>query len=66
MNYPFLFPGTKLDPDKLPNLTLQNSPPSTTSYPGSWNDFVFLWSDSVTKITGNHTFKAGVASSGPA
>ena len=34
---------------------------NNAAYPGSWNDFVFLWSDNVTKITGNHTFKAGLS-----
>jgi hypothetical protein len=62
LNYPFLFPGTKLDPDKLSNLTVQSFTTLTLNqYPGYWYDFVFLWSDSVTKITGNHTFKAGAS-----
>ena len=62
LNYPFIFPGTKLDPDKLSNLAIQNfSTLTLNQYPGNWYDFVFLWSDSVTKITGNHTFKAGVS-----
>ena len=62
MTYPFLFPGTKLDVDKLSNLTIQNySTLTLNQYPGNWYDFVFLWSDSVTKITGNHTFKAGAS-----
>jgi len=62
LNYPFLFPGTKLDPDKLSNLTIQNfSTLTLNQYPGNWYDFVFLWSDSVTKIHGNHTFKGGVS-----
>jgi hypothetical protein len=62
INYPYLFPGTKLDTDKIPNISLQGFNPAinNAAYPGSWNDFVFLWSDNVTKITGNHTFKAGV------
>jgi Carboxypeptidase regulatory-like domain/TonB dependent receptor len=62
INYPYLFPGTKLDPEKIPNISLQGFNPmvNNAAYPGSWNDFVFLWSDNVTKITGNHTFKAGV------
>jgi Carboxypeptidase regulatory-like domain/TonB dependent receptor len=62
INYPYLFPGTKLDPDKIPNVSLQGfTAINNAAYPGSWNDFVFLWSDNVTKITGNHTFKAGVS-----
>ena len=62
INYPYLFPGTKLDPDKIPNISMQGfTAINNAAYPGSWNDFVFLWSDNVTKITGNHTFKAGVS-----
>jgi hypothetical protein len=62
LNYPFLFPNTKLDPDKLSNLSVQSfSTLTLNQYPGYWYDFVFLWTDSVTKITGNHTFKAGVS-----
>jgi carboxypeptidase family protein len=62
ISYPYLFPGTKLDPEKIPNISLQGFNPAinNAAYPGSWNDFVFLWSDNVTKITGNHTFKAGL------
>ena len=62
INYPYLFPGTKLDPDKIPNVSLQGlTAINNAAYPGSWNDFVFLWADNVTKITGNHAFKAGVS-----
>ncbi len=62
INYPYLFPGTKLDPDKIPNISLQGfTAVNNAAYPGSWNDFVFLWSDNVTKVTGNHTFKAGAS-----
>jgi hypothetical protein len=62
LNYPFMFPGTKLDPDKLSNLAIQNFQTLTLNqYPGYWYDFVFLWSDNVTKIKGNHTFKAGMS-----
>ena len=60
--YPHLFPGTKLDPEKIPNVSLQGfSGINNAAYPGSWHDFVFVWSDNVTKLTGNHTFKAGVS-----
>ena len=60
--YPFMFPGTKLDPEKLSNLAIQSfSTLTLNQYPGYWYDFVFLWSDNVTKIRGNHTFKAGVS-----
>jgi hypothetical protein len=62
LNYPFMFPGTKLDPDKLSNLSILNfSTLTLNQYPGYWYDFVFVWADSVTKIHGNHTFKTGVS-----
>jgi hypothetical protein len=62
LNYPFMFPNTKLDPDKLSNLSIQSfSTLQLNQYPGYWYDFVFLWSDSVTKIRGNHTLKGGVS-----
>lgn len=62
ITYPHLFPGTKLDPDKIPNVSLQGfTAINNAAYPGSWNDFVFLWTDNVTKIAGNHTVKAGIS-----
>jgi hypothetical protein len=62
LNYPFIFPDTKLDPDKLSNLAIQNfSTLTLNQYPGYWYDFVFVWSDSLTKIQGNHTFKVGAS-----
>jgi hypothetical protein len=62
LNYQYLFPGTKLDPDKIPNISLQGfTAINNAAYPGSWNDFVFLWADNVTKVKGNHALKAGVS-----
>ncbi|HEY1302442.1 MAG TPA: carboxypeptidase-like regulatory domain-containing protein [Vicinamibacterales bacterium] len=62
INYPYLFPGTKLDPDKIPNVSIQGlTAINNAAYPGSWNDFVFLWADNVTKIYKNHAFKTGVS-----
>ena len=62
INYPYLFPGTKLDADKIPNVSVQGfTAINNAAYPGAWNDFVFLWADNVTKVTGNHVFKAGVS-----
>ncbi len=62
ISYPYLFPGTKLDPDKIPNISLEGfTAINNAAYPGSWNDFVFLWTDNVTKVTGNHVFKAGMS-----
>jgi hypothetical protein len=62
LNYQYLFPGTKLDPDKIPNISLQGfTAINNAAYPGSWNDFVFLWTDNVTKVFGNHSLKTGVS-----
>lgn len=62
LSYPYLFPGTKLDPDKISNVSLDGfTAINNAAYPGSWNDFVFLWADNVTKVTGNHVFKAGMS-----
>jgi hypothetical protein len=62
INYPYLFPGTKLDPDKIPNVSMTGfTAVNNAAYPGSWNDFVFLWADNVTKIYKNHAFKTGVS-----
>jgi hypothetical protein len=60
LNYPYLFPGTKLDPEKLPDVALQGySSMGQGPYPGEWNDFALFWSDHMTLITGNHTLKWG-------
>jgi hypothetical protein len=62
LDYPYIFPDTKLDPDKLSNLSVQNfGTLLLNQYPGYWYDFVFLWADNVTKVRGNHTFKAGAS-----
>jgi hypothetical protein len=62
LNYPYIFPGTKLDPEKLSNISITGfTTMNNAAYPGAWHDFVFLYTDNVTKITGNHSFKVGVS-----
>jgi hypothetical protein len=62
IDYPFIFPGTKWFPGKLPSLaitgltTIDNGP-----YPGTWSGFVYSLANNTTKIIGNHTLKAGIA-----
>jgi hypothetical protein len=62
INYPFIYPGTKIFPGKLPSMTItglttiDNGP-----YPGSWSGFVYALANNTTKILGNHTLKAGIA-----
>ncbi len=61
INYPFIYPGTKWDPEKIPSITvnglttIDNGP-----YPGTWSGFVYNWANNTTKIIGNHTLKFGV------
>jgi hypothetical protein len=64
LTYPLLFPGTKLDPEKMPSISVQGvSAAGTTlnAYPGEWNDFVYVLGDNMTKIVHSHTLKWGVA-----
>lgn len=61
VNYPYLFPGTKLYDQKIPTIritgfsTLDGGP-----YPGAWSGFVYALSNNTTKITGNHSIKWGI------
>ncbi len=63
LTYPLLFPGTKLDPEKMPSIAIQGvSSAGTTlnNYPGEWNDFVYVLGNNMTKIVKNHTLKWGI------
>ncbi len=60
VNFPFLFPGTKLFPEKVPNLQITGLTSINASpYPGSWAGFVYSWANNTTKIINNHTLKFG-------
>jgi hypothetical protein len=62
INYPFIYPGTKIFAGKLPSVaitgltTIDNGP-----YPGSWSGFAYALANNTTKIWNNHTIKFGVA-----
>ncbi len=61
INYPYLFPGTKDIPNKIPTISIANfSTVDGGPYPSYSGGPIFVWTDSVTKIYGNHTFKFGV------
>ena len=61
INYPLIYPGTKIDPEKMPSITVNGlTTIDLGPYPGSWAGFVYAWSNNLTKIHGNHTFKFGV------
>jgi hypothetical protein len=60
LNYPFLFPGTKIAPEKVPSIRIQGlTTLDAGPYPGSWAGFVYGWTNATTKIAGNHTIKFG-------
>jgi len=60
LNYPYLFPGTKLANGKIPTIRITGlSTLDADAYPGAWAGFVYTWSDNLTKVIGNHTTKFG-------
>jgi len=61
INYPFIYPGTKWFPGKVPSLTVNGlTTVDNGPYPGTWSGFVYSWANNTTKIIGNHTLKFGV------
>jgi Carboxypeptidase regulatory-like domain/TonB-dependent Receptor Plug Domain len=61
LSYPYLFPGTKLAPGKIPTIRITGlTTLDADAYPGAWAGFVYTWSDNLTKVIGNHTTKVGV------
>lgn len=62
INFPFLFPGTKDIPSKIPTITVTNfSTVDGGPYPAYSGGPIYTWSDTVTKIHGNHTLKFGIS-----
>jgi len=60
LNYPYLFPGTKVAAEKVPSIRIQGlTTLDAGPYPGSWAGFVYGWTNATTKIVGNHTIKFG-------
>lgn len=60
LNYPYLFPGTKIAPQKVPSIRIQSlTTLDAGPYPGSWAGFVYGWTNTTTKIIGSHTIKWG-------
>jgi hypothetical protein len=63
INYPFLFPDGKDLPSKIPTVQFDSSAVSTmdgSAYPSHSQGQIFDISDTVTRLFGNHTIKAGV------
>ena len=61
LNYPYIYPGTKIAPEKVPSIRIQGlTTLDAGPYPGSWSGFVYGWTNNTTKVVGNHTIKFGV------
>jgi hypothetical protein len=63
INYPFLYPGTKDLPNKIPTVQFLTTSSITTmdgsTYPSHSQGEIFDFSDTFTRILGNHVLKAG-------
>jgi Carboxypeptidase regulatory-like domain/TonB-dependent Receptor Plug Domain len=60
INYQFLLPVGKDEPNKIPTVTVPNfSNPAGGPYPSHSTGPIYTLNDSITKVWGNHTFKAG-------
>jgi hypothetical protein len=64
INYPFLFPGTKDLPNKIPTVKFDATNSGITAmdgstYPSHSQGEIFDFSDTFTRVVGDHTLKAG-------
>jgi hypothetical protein len=61
INYPYVFPNGKEIANKIPTITIANFQEiNGLPYPSSSAGPIYDFSDTFTKIAGNHTLKAGV------
>jgi len=62
ITYPYIFPGRKEIPDKIPTFNISNFGTIDGSpYPSSSAGPIYVFSDSFTKVTGSHTLRFGVS-----
>ncbi len=60
VNYPYLFPGSKVAPEKVPSLRVQGlTTLDAGPYPGAWAGYVYGWTNTTTKVLGTHNIKWG-------
>jgi hypothetical protein len=63
VNYPFLFPGTKDLPNKIPTVKFDSTTSITamdgSTYPSHSQGEIFDFADTFTRIIGDHIFRAG-------
>jgi hypothetical protein len=61
INFPYIIPGAKGAPDRIPTVTVPNFYGlNGGQYPAHSSGFIYTVTDSVTKVWRNHTIKAGV------
>ena len=61
INFPYIIPGAKSAPDKIPTVSVPNFYGLAGGpYPSHSQGPIYTITDSVTKVFGNHTLKAGV------
>jgi len=64
IDYPFLFPGTKDLPNKIPTVQFLTTTSITTmdgsTYPSHSQGEIFDYADTFTRLIGDHTLRAGV------
>jgi hypothetical protein len=64
INYPFLFPGTKDLPNKIPTVQFLTTTSTTTmdgsTYPSHSQGEIFDFADTFTRMIGSHMIRAGV------
>jgi hypothetical protein len=60
LNYPYIFPGTKIAPDKVPSIRIQGlTTLDAGPYPGFWSGYVYSLTNTTSKVIGTHTIKWG-------
>lgn len=60
IDFPFVYPGTKIYENKIPTITMESfSQLSGSKFPASSAGTTYRISNNLTKIYGNHTIKAG-------
>jgi hypothetical protein len=60
LNYPYIFPGTKIAPDKVPSIRIQGlTTLDAGPYPGFWSGYVYGLTNTTTKVIRTHTIKWG-------
>jgi Carboxypeptidase regulatory-like domain/TonB-dependent Receptor Plug Domain len=61
INFPYILQGAKASEDKIPTASVPNfSSIAGGPYPSHSSGIIYAWSDSLTKVLGNHSLKGGI------